>query len=492
MDEGVSPGMISLGRALAWHAGRDPARPALTMRDQSYSREAFDRATNRLARAFAAHGIGKDDRVAVVLPTSPAHQISCFAIWKLGGLVMPLPHYAAEHELRHLIGLGDPKLVIGVDPARFPDHDVIPEGFEPDPALSDAPLPDAVATMWKASTSGGSTGLPKLIYEKRTGTIDPMAPMPMLRMTVDDVILHPAPAYHNAPFSQTSFALCWGAHVILMPRFDPVEWLRTVEKHRVRWAYLVPTMMSRILALPDDVRLGFDISSLEVVMHMAAPCPEWVKQAWIDWVGPDAVWDIYGGTEGFGGSVINGREWLAHRGSVGRPVSPVRIQDADGRPMATREIGGIFFRPMQQGGIIDLPDIWQSYGDMGWLDEDGYLYIADRRTDMILTGGANLYPAEIEGVIEQHPAIAGAVVVGLPDGDLGAKAHAVIELAPGANAPEPAELARFIGARLSRNKLPYTFEIVQGPLRNEAGKVRRAQIRAACESASSGSRMPLR
>ena len=467
---------MSMGLALSWQAARDPKRPALTMGDQTYTRAALDRAANRLARALAAHGVGKDDRVAVVLPTGPRHQITCFALWKLGALVMPMPSKLVNEELRHLAGLGDPKLVIGVDPARLPGRAALPEDFEPDRALSDEPLPEVVSTRWKASTSGGSTGMPKLIWENRSSLINPTEPNKLLRIQADDVMLHPAGAYHNAAFAQTNWGLCWGAHVILMERFDPLEWLRIVDRHRVRWAYLVPTMMSRILALPGEVRKDFDISSLEMVMHMAAPCPPWVKEAWIEWIGPEKIWEIYGGTEGYGATMIGGVEWLGHRGSVGKASPGTEILDEDGALLPPGQVGMIYFHPGPHNPF-GHPDKALSFGDMGSLDADGYLYIADRRTDMILTGGVNLYPAEIEGAIEQFPGVTSAAVIGLPDPDLGAKAHEIVELAPGHPAPKPTALAAFLATRLSRHKIPYTCELVTKSLRDDAGKVRRKRLR---------------
>ena len=205
-----------------------------------------------------------------------------------------------------------------------------------------------------------------------------------------------------------------------MDRFDAAEWLRLVERHRVRWAYLVPTMMSRILALPDEVREAADVSSLEIVMHMAAPCPPWVKQAWIDWIGPEAIWEIYAGTEGYGATMINGVEWLEHRGSVGLAPPRTEVRDDDGNVLPPGEDGTIHFYP-PDGNPMGHTDEARTYGDVGHIDEDGYLYLADRRTDMILTGGVNLYPAEIEGAIEQYPGVVAAAVIGLADPDLGAR-----------------------------------------------------------------------
>lgn len=476
LGAGGAAGTMPIGRALSFQAGRNPDRPALSLGDVSYTRLQLDRAANRLARDIATRGIGVGDRVAVVLPTSPVHQITCQALWKIGATVIPLPSRAVAAELRHLLELADPKLVIGVDRAGFGDWAVLPPEHQPDPALDDSPLPDAVAGIWKASCSGGSTGMPKLIFDRNASTIDPLAPMPMLQMKVDDTVLHPAPAHHTGPFCQTNWGLCWGAHIVLMERFDPHEWLRLVEKYRIRWAYMVPTMMSRVLALPTEVRKSFDVSSLEVLIHMAAPCPEWVKAAWIDWLGAAAIWETYAGTEGFGGTIINGTEWLEHRGSVGRPQVRVRVQDDHGRPLPPGQIGGIFFQSIQS--VNATGDDYRTYGDMGWVDQDGYLYLADRRTDLILVGGANIYPTQIEAALMEHPAIATAVVIGLPDEDLGAQVHAVLELRPQAAPPLAQELLGFLSQRLSRNKIPVTVEFVSGPLRDDAGKVRRSQLRA--------------
>jgi bile acid-coenzyme A ligase len=479
---------MSMGYALSWQAARDPDRPALTMGEKTYSRLELDKAANRLARALAELGVEKDDRVAVVLPTGPRHQITSFALWKLGATVMPMPPKLADQELKQIAEQGNPKLVIGVDPARLPGRMVVPAHFEPDAALSDEPMPEVVASIWKAATSGGSTGTPKIIYENRSSLVHPLEPTPILRMPTDDVILHPAGAYHNASFSQTNWGLCWGNHVLLMQRFDALEWLKLVQRYRVRWAYLVPTMMSRILSLPEDVRKSFDVSSLDIVIHMAAPCPQWVKEAWIEWVGPEKIWEVYAGTEAYGATMINGVEWLEHRGSVGKAPPGTEIHGEDGAILPAGEIGTIYFRP-GANNLFGHPDMPLSYGDMGWLDADGYLYLADRRTDMILTGGVNLYPAEIEGAIEQFPGVVSAAVVGLPDSDLGAKAHAIIELAPGSQAPEPNELGAFLATRLSRHKIPYTCEFVTDSLRDEAGKIRRKRLR---ENRPSASGLPLR
>jgi bile acid-coenzyme A ligase len=485
------PRQMSMGMALSWQAERDPEAPALTMGEQHYSRVDLDRAANRLARALAERGVGQDDKVVVLLPTEPKHQITCFAIWKLGATAIPLPPRLVNRELLHLVDQANPKLVIGVDPSRLPDRQVLPADFLPDTTLSDEPLTERVSTMWKASASGGSTGMPKLIWEHRSSLIDPETPIPILRLAPGEVMLHPAGAYHNAAFSQTNWALCWGCHIILMQRFDALEWLRTVEHYRVNWAYMVPTMMSRVLALPSDVRDGFDVSSLRMVMHMAAPCPAWVKQAWIDWVGADAVWEIYGGTEGYGATMIGGNEWLANRGSVGMAPPGTSVRSDDGFELPRGEVGTIYFTPAP-GNPMGHSEEPRTFGDAGYISENGYLYLADRRTDMVLSGGVNLYPAEIEGVIEQFPGVVVCAVVGLPDADLGARAHAIIELEPDAPQPDADALRTFLADNLSATKIPYTCEFTCAALRDEAGKLRRVRLREErLESGNSGY-LPLR
>ena len=220
------------------------------------------------------------------------------------------------------------------------------------------------------------------------------------------------------------------------------------------------------------------MSSLELVIHMAAPCPPWVKQGWIDWVGPEKVWEVYAGTEGYGLTTISGVEWLEHVGSVGKASPGTEIHDDDGNLLPPGEVGTVYFRP-PSNNVLGHDAVPQTYGDMGSLDEDGYLFLSDRRTDMILTGGANLYPAEIEGAMEQVPGVVSVAVIGLPDPDLGAKAHAIIEIAPGDPEPDPAAIAAFLATKLSRNKIPYTCEFVTTPLRDEAGKIRRKTLREA-------------
>lgn len=475
-----------VGTLLTELAAQAPDQPAISFGDETRTRMELEISANRIAREMAAAGVGKGDIVMIVLPTSADYHAFTFAAWKLGAVPSPVSPKLPDRELQGLVELANPKLIVGVDADRIPGRRTMPLGHQPDPTLSADPLPEVLGPHWKASTSGGSTGRPKIIVDHMLPAFDPDATM--LGIKKNDVMLHPAPMYHNAPFAQTHMALYWGGHVVLMPRFDPIEWLRLVEQHRVQWAYLVPTMMSRIIKLPAEERDRFDLSSLQMVMHMAAACPVWLKQAWIDWLGPDMIWEIYGSTESTGGTRISGREWLEHKGSVGRPDpsrSHMKILRDDGTECLPGEVGELYFRPAGGKGSTyhylgaepkDQGD-YETLGDLGHVDEDGYLYLADRRVDMIVSGGANIYPAEIEAALEQRSDIVAALVVGLPDEDLGARAHALIQPADPASPPDPAELYAFLKDQLVSYKLPYTFEFVTDMLRDDAGKSRRLAIR---------------
>jgi bile acid-coenzyme A ligase len=273
-----------------------------------------------------------------------------------------------------------------------------------------------------------------------------------------------------------------------MPKFDPEEALRLIEKNRVAWVNMVPTMMLRIRRLPEEIRNNYDLSSLETVWHMAAPMPAWLKEEWIHWIGPDKIWEYYGGTEAQGATIISGSEWLGHRGSVGRPFNcEIQVLDEAGSTLPTGEIGEIYMRPESWpvttyhylgANARTAANGFESIGDFGWMDAEGYLYLADRRTDLILSGGANIYPAEVEAVLMEHPSVEVAVVIGLPHEDLGAAVHAIVKPHPEqAMMLDAATLDAFVRERLTRYKAPRSYEFTNEMLRDDSGKVRRTQLR---------------
>jgi bile acid-coenzyme A ligase len=334
-------------------------------------------------------------------------------------------------------------------------------------------------------TSGGSTGRPKVIVDLAPAEVDPEAPEN--GMCAGGATLVPGPLYHAGPFMTAWSQLLAGGRVILMARFDAERALALIELHRVDWVLFVPTMMQRIWRLPEDVRGRFDLSSLRRVMCTGAASPAWLKRAWIGWLGPERIYEAYGGTERIAGTMISGSEWLAHPGSVGRPTGgrKLRVLREDGSECAPGEIGEIFMLPPGGRGSTyrylgaeakAAGEGWETIGDLGWLDEEGYLYIADRRTDMIVTGGANVYPAEVEAALDAHPAVRSSAVIGLPDDDLGQRVHAIVD-AP--EAPSEEALREHLAKHLVRYKIPRSFEFVCEPLRDDAGKVRRSALREA-------------
>jgi bile acid-coenzyme A ligase len=460
--------------------------PALIYPAETVSWPEFARRVARRARFYRALGVSKDDRVAIALPNGVEVHEAAFAVWALGATPAMLSSRLPAQEAAAILDLIEPRLIVADGLAGAPSGVPMAPGSATGPAGDDGPLESDVPTFWKAMCSGGSTGRPKIIVDHMPGAYDPEAAglHTLLQIPNDGVLLNPGPLYHNGPFLFSSLALFAGATVVGMSRFDAEETLRLVEAHRVEWVSLVPTMMHRIWSLPPEVRTRYDLSSLKVVLHMAAPCPPWLKRAWIDWLGGERIWEIYAGTEGGGATFIRGDEWLARPGSVGRVAGGGRIKAVreDGSTCAPGEVGELFLqasggKPSHYIGADEKvgPDGWFSIGDLGRLDADGYVYLADRRTDLIIRGGANIYPAEVEAVLEEHPNVDSAIVVGLPCEEMGRRVHAILQAAPGAMI-DAAEVHAFAAARLVKYKLPESYEIASEPLRDEAGKARRSAL----------------
>jgi bile acid-coenzyme A ligase len=474
---------MPIGQILAALAEAAPNRPLVTCHGARTTRLQLDLASNRLARAYEALGVRPGSFVAIALPNGIEFFRAAFAVWKLGAVPLPLSYALPDAERVAIVELADCALVVGAVSASHPTRACVPAGFRPDRALSCEPItPPRVAPSWKAPTSGGSTGRPKIIVAGQDGYIDPGLGR-RYGMVPDGVVLIPGPLYHNAPFTHAMLGAFLGNHIVVLERFHPAASLRAIGDYGVQWVSLVPTMMLRIWREMQSDPGAYDLHSLRQVWHMAAPCPAWLKDAWIELVGADALMELFGGTEGQATTVISGAEWLQRRGSVGKPVfGHVRILDEDGQPVPAGVTGEIYMRWNEDarppyryiGAEPRSRDGWESLGDLGWLDADGYLYIADRRTDMILSGGANIYPAEVEGALLAHPAVRSCVVVGLPDEDLGQRVHALVE----ARAELGEDLLReFLSARIARYKIPRSFRFMSETLRDDAGKVRRGAWR---------------
>jgi bile acid-coenzyme A ligase len=477
---------VPLGRILQHHAQLDPSAPAITIGERTITRGQLEARSNRRARLLASHGVGEGDLVTIALPNSLEFYETTFAVWKLGATPNPVSAALPPAELAAIVAVANPRLVIGAPAMSLPGRATLASCAEVDPALSADPLPTRVPKYWKAMTSGGSTGRPKVIVDHMDGAWDPS--QPALGQRVGDVVVNPGPLYHNGPFLGTHYALLTGGHVIEMLQFDARRVLELAQFHCANWILLVPTLMHRIARLPDEVRRAYDLSTLRTIVHTAASCPAWLKRFWLDWLGPERVLEVYTGTERQAMTIITGREWLAHPGSVGRvqPGGRVRIVGEDGADLPPGETGEIYFLPdggrnstyHYLGAHAKALGEWESLGDLGWLDRDGYLYLADRRTDLIISGGVNIYPAEVEAALEAHPAIGSAIVIGLADEEWGQNVHAILQYMPGMGVTEQ-ELRAFLAERLVRYKIPRSFEFVAHALRDEAGKARRSQLRAA-------------
>jgi bile acid-coenzyme A ligase len=480
---------LSISRLITHFAGTKPDELAL-VEDGSPDRNTWaelDRITNALARAYAERGVGQDDVVAVSLPNSAEFVRACVAIWKLGGTPLPLSVKLPPIERDRILDLAEPALLLGAGSDRVPS---LPRGFDP-AGYDGSELPDRVSTYWKALTSGGSTGLPKIIVARGRAVFDPDESA-VAYVPAGGVHLVAGPLYHNAAFIYGMRAFFSGSRLVILPRFDAARVLSIVDEQRVTWTQLVPTMMNRIWHLPAEQRAAADWSSLRMVLHVGGPCAPWLKEAFIDWLGPERVVEVYGGTEGQGVTTITGTEWLEHRGSVGRPAlnSRFEVQDEDGNPVPPGVVGEVFLMP--EGGPGSTYHYlgaeprsrggWESIGDLGYYDEDGYLYLSDRSTDCIVSGGANVYPAEVEGALGAHPGVRTSAVIGLPDDDLGQKVVAIVEAEPGVTAEQ---LDAHLRELVAPYKRPRQYELTDQPLRDEAGKVRRSALRKARMEAAS-------
>lgn len=477
---------IPLGSLLRHHAQTHPDRTAVIAGDERISFAALDARANRRARILAQRGVRQDDLVTIALADHVDLYATTFAIWKLGATPNVVPPRGARAELSAILDLVRPRLFIadealpGSEDIFLATDDLTAED------VSSEPLPEAVASHWKAMTSGGSTGRPKVILDAAPGLWDPADSF--LGQRPGDVILNPGPLYHNAPFYSTHAGLFTGCTIVDMGKFDAARALDLIEEHGVNWVTMVPTMMHRIWQLGPDALAERTLPSLRMLLHMAAPCAPWLKREFIAWLGGDRVWEYYGSTEGIGSTIIDGDDWLRHSGSVGRVREgfAMRILDPEGQQCPVDTVGEIFFRPdtgpgttyRYLGSDATRRGDWEATGDLGHVDRDGYLYLSDRRHDLIISGGANIYPAEVEAAIDAYDGVQASAAIGLPDEEWGARVHAILQPLAGCTI-DPEALLAFLGDRLARYKLPRSIEITDAALRDEAGKVRRAALRDA-------------
>ncbi|WP_040494502.1 AMP-binding protein [Ilumatobacter nonamiensis] len=479
--------IVSFPAQLNALADARPDEPAVTCGASTVTRAELRSASRRMARELQSLGVELGDFVTVALPNSVDWFVAYVACWNIGAVPQPVSAKLPARELAAIVDLARSKVVIGAPDsavALIPDDTHhLPIGHVTGPEFSDEPLPDATSPAWKAPTSGGSTGRPKLIVSGDPALWD-TDPAPRFGLAENGCLVMPGPLYHNGPGVWACQALLSGSHVVLLPRFDAEQTLAEIERHGCDVTYMVPTMMKRILRLDDEVRFGYDLSSLRVLWHLAEPCPAWLKQAYIDWLGAECIFELYAGTEAQAATIITGTEWLDHRGSVGRVSSgEMKICDEDGNDLPVGEQGEVWMRSTRGTPTYEylgaepkkLDGGWESLGDIGWFDEDGYLYLGDRVADMILSGGANIYPAEVEAALNEHEAVHSCAVIGLPHEERGNDVHAIVQADPAEVSDR--DLLDHLAERIAVYKLPRSFEYVDEPLRDDAGKVRRSALR---------------
>ncbi|MCL2585583.1 MAG: AMP-binding protein [Streptosporangiales bacterium] len=454
------------------HAGLDGAEREITW-------EWLDRRSAQLAGALAGRGVRPGERIGLGLRNSPEFVISVFAAWKLGAVPVPVRWDLPDWELSRLREVLGPHVYLGPG-----DRDWI-EATEGLPAPD---LPDVVSPHLQGICSSGATGTPKIILSGQPARLLPVAGEPFARLWMPvrrpQEILVLAPMYHVNAFS-TLQSMLGGDRLTVLEKFDAPRAVDVIEKHRITTFTATPTMLRRIAGLPGiDQR---DLSSLEWILQGAAPMPPSLVHRWVGLIGAGRIVMAYGATEGFGLTGLSGEEWMRHPGSVGRPLpgTEVRILDDGERELPPGEIGEVFLRSGGTGGSTYLGDVPQArrtadgfatMGDLGHLDADGYLYLADRRSDLIITGGANVFPAEVESALIDHPRVADVVVLGLKDPEWGRRVHAVIEPADPGSPPEAEEIRDYAKARLAAYKVPKTVEMVTAIPRSEATKVNRGRM----------------
>jgi bile acid-coenzyme A ligase len=450
-----------------------------------------------VAKIFAERGVRQGSTVVIRLPNSVAFVVAALAAWRLGGTVLPLRWDMPAPERERLIALAKPALVV----SEAGDGEISAAEVTHAPPLDPAALPPPMVAKpaWLIA-SGGSTGTPKLIAPDVDTILAPGGmrfPGTRSHFANNEDHRHPthlvcAPLYHTHGFLLTFRTLTEDFRVVLMPRFDAEQFLDLVERERVNFFAIVPTMLIRILR-SESLRAR-DFSSVETAILGAAATPEWAIRQWIDVIG-DRLLMGYGMSEGIGASFIRGSEWLAHPGSSGKPIGvETLIANEAGEPLPSGEVGEIYFKPLEgehafryvgASPMRTLPGGWASVGDLGKLDADGYLYIVDRRADMIVTGGANVFVSEVEAAVLAHPDVADTAVVGIADPEWGRRVHAIVRPRPDTDLAElPGSIRAHCKGLLASYKVPRTIEFVDDLGRSEAGKLNRQALARARESNS--------
>jgi acyl-CoA synthetase (AMP-forming)/AMP-acid ligase II len=500
---------------IADFAAKDPDRPAVVMGDGGVlTYGELETRSARLAQLLRRRGLQEGDRVAAILANGPTYAIVAWATRRCGLRLVPVNWHLTVREAGYIVEDSDARALVvsaglldlgvqvvaatGGPELRLTDG-AAAQGFESiDEATADCPpeqLPDQLDGPPMVYSSG-TTGNPK-------GIVRPMGALKYgearaIEIFMSDlyglgegsVFLLPAPIYFTAPLTWTGATLSRGAKLVVMERFDAEQALALIERERVTHGFFVPTHFVRMLKLPPQVRARYDTSSLTHALHAGAPCPPEVKREMLEWWGP-VLYEYYSGSEGAGLTSVTPREWLARPGTVGKSMlGPAHILDDEGDELPPGEIGTVYFEgaapfeyhkdPGKTAAFFNDRG-WGALGDMGWLDEEGYLFLADRKSNMIISGGVNIYPQEIEAQLTNHPAVFDVAVIGVPHAEFGEEVKALVQAAPGVT-PGPAlqsQLLEFCRARLAGYKCPRTVDFVETLPRLPNGKLLKRELRQA-------------
>ncbi|BBX04901.1 class I adenylate-forming enzyme family protein [Mycolicibacterium moriokaense] len=435
---------------------------------------------NQWGRELAERGATVGAYVALIVPNSIELVLAAYGCWKIGAVPIPVRWDLPEWERS--------RLVEAISPAVLIDEAICSAFAAAAARQPDSALPEVVTPMTSGICSSGSTGMPKVILDTQPALWTELKTQPFMAVWTPvprpQRILVPAPMYHTNGFN-TLFYILGGDRLVVLEKFDAELFLDVIEKHRITNFTATPTMLSRVARVPGVGER--DLSSVVWMLQGAAVMPAALLETWFKLLNPEQILMAYGMTENFGLTVLRGDEWLEHRGSTGRGFrdTEIKILDADGNEVPTGELGEIYMRsPIRElyryiGGAQPLPstpDGFHTGGDIGRVDEDGYLYVTDRRVDMIVTGGANVFPAEVEAALAEHDDIVDVVVLGLKDPEWGRRVHAVVQLADPANPLTEQQVIDYAKSKLASYKAPKTVEFVAEIPRSAATKVSRSAM----------------